>query len=192
MTSIVGICNLALSNIRKSSISDLNEASEEARQCKIHYEISRDTLLQLYPWEFAGTVQSLAPVDNDWTSRWAYAYKRPNTCLKIRRVVPEVDYPNDIDPPTHGLRGSTVYTSYDPAFIEFTRREENPTLFPPLFVDALAWALASRLAVPLTADRSLRADAVQMASAARAAAEAADANDQPDRPDYEASWIAAR
>ncbi len=192
MTSNVSICNLALSNIRKPSISDMNEASEEARQCKLHFEIARDTLLQLYPWEFAKKAQALAPIANDWTSRWGYAYARPTDCLKILRIVPEIDFPNDIDPPQHGLRAGAIYTGFDPAWLEFTSKEIDPSKFPPLFVDAFAWALAARLALPLTGDRSIRADAVQMASAARVAAETADANEFPDRPHYEASWIAAR
>src|SRR4051794_30649570 len=87
MASIVSICNLALSNVGKPSISDLNEGSAEAKACKQFYEHVRDTLLQAFPWRFAGKTQALAEVTNDKPNRWQFAYARPTDCLKFGRVV---------------------------------------------------------------------------------------------------------
>ncbi len=192
MTSVVSICNLALSNIGKGTISDINEASAEAQQCKLQYYNCRDTLLQAHPWTFARKVQALAALANDWESRWAYRYQKPSDCLKIVRLVPDIDFPDDIDPAPHGLRASSIYASYSPVFLEYTRLEDDPTKYPPLFADALAWSLSARIAMPLTRDQSIRKDAYQMAVAATSAAQTADANDEPRRYNVEASWIAAR
>lgn len=177
MASVVEICNLALSSIGKSvPISALDEASEEARQCSVHYGQARDWLLQQYPYVFARKVQALAALTNDWSERWGYRYSKPNDCLKIIRIVPETDDPYNLAVP-YGLRAQSIYADIDTATLEYTLRQEDPSKFPSQFVDALAWALAARLAFPLTRDRQLRADAAQMAQQMRLSAEAADGND---------------
>ena len=58
MTSVVDICNLALSNIRAGSINNIDEVSLQAQQCKLKYPFMRDRLLtgrsiiklERYPW----------------------------------------------------------------------------------------------------------------------------------------------
>lgn len=53
LASSVAICNVALSRIGHPAISSLSDSNEAARQCNIHYEPCRDTLLSSYPWSFA-------------------------------------------------------------------------------------------------------------------------------------------
>jgi hypothetical protein len=69
MSSIVSICNLALSNLGKDNISALTDEGAEARACNQFYDHVRDTLLQVYPWSFAGKTASLAEVTNDKAGR---------------------------------------------------------------------------------------------------------------------------
>lgn len=192
MTSVVEICNLALSSIGKSvPISALDEASEEARQCSVHYGQARDWLLQQYPYVFARKVQALAALTNDWGERWGYRYSKPNDCLKIVRIVPEIDDPDNLAVP-YGLRAQSIYADIDTATLEYTFRQDDPSKFPPQFVDALAWALAARLAFPLTRDRQLRADAAQMAQQMRLSAEATDGNDGQNDYSYTPDHLRAR
>lgn len=200
MSSVVFICNLALSNIGKANISDLNEASAEAKSCKQFYAHTRDTLLQAYPWRWAQKTLALAEVTNNKANRWDYAYARPSDCLKIRRVVDEMlqDYvPYELRAVKAGgfdyaVEGSIIYTHLAPAYLEYTARIDDPTLFPALFQDALAWHLAVRLAMPLTRDPKIRADAYQLAAKMQAEAAAADANEVRETTDYPAEMIEAR
>lgn len=192
MASVVEICNLALSSIGKSiPISALDEASEEARQCSVHYGQARDWLLQQYPYVFARKVQALAVLTNDWGERWGYRYSKPNDCLKIIRIVPAIDDPDNLDVP-YGLRGQSIYADIDTATLEYTFRQDDPSKFPSQFIDALAWALAARLAFPLTRDRQLRADAAQMAQQMRLSAEAADGNDEQNDYSFTPDHLRAR
>lgn len=192
MASVVEICNLALSNLGKGvPISALDEASEEARQCNQHYEHARDWLLQQFEYQFARKVQALAGLTNDWGERWGYRYSKPNDCLKIIRIVPEVDDPDALPVP-YGLRGASIYTDLDTTTLEYTFRQDDPSTYPPQFVDALAWSLAARIAFPLTRDRQIRADAVQMATSMRYAAEDADANNEINSYVTPAAQIEAR
>jgi hypothetical protein len=199
MTSVVSICNLALSNIAKDNIQDLDEASTEAKLCKQFYEHSRDTLLQAFPWRFARKTSSLAALTNTKDKRWAYAYKRPTDCLKVRRVTDEGqgDYLEYGDGAVAGgyaydIEGTTLFCDLSPAFLDYTSRVDDVTKFPPLFVEALAWHLAVRLAMPITRDPKIRADAFQLATRMQSEAAAADANEVRETSDYPAEMMEAR
>jgi len=185
MSSVISICNLALSNIAKPDIQDIDEDSAEAVACKRFYAHTLDVLLQSYPWRFARTTQALAEVANTRADRWGYAYQRPTDCLKVLRVSDVYDlaymqsdglsviaggYAYDIE-------GDTVYCGLTPAYLVYTQRLTDPTKFPPLFIEALAWHLAVRLAMPLTRDPKVRADAYQLAVQTFGQAGVADANE---------------
>lgn len=186
MTSIVSICNLALSNIGKDNISSIDESGPEAKACRQFYDHVRDMLLQTYPWRWAGKTVSLAEVTNDKPGAWGYAYQRPTDCLKVRYVRPQYSE-NDVgigSPQTdafgimHEIEGQTIYTDISPAFLRYTYRVTDPTKFPPLFVEALAWHLAVRLAMPLTRDPSVRQQCFQVANGMQSTAQMSDANEE--------------
>ncbi|CAA2140449.1 hypothetical protein [Hyphomicrobium sp. ghe19] len=199
MASVVSICNLALSNIGKQNIQSLDEPGAEPRACKQFYEHSRDTLLQVYPWRFAGKTESLAEVANDKPGRWARAYKRPVDCLKIRWVRPEYSV-RDPGPQTlqeelaypHDAEGTTIYCDLSPAFLRYTAKLADPTRFSPMFIEALSWQLATRIAMPLTRDPKIRADCYQLAQATQSAAAEADANEVRETSDHESEFVAER
>lgn len=196
MTSVVSICNLALSNIGKDNIQDLNEPTAEARACKQFYEHVRDTLLQGYPWKFAARSLSLGEVTNDKAMEWRYAYSRPTDCLKVRSIGPTRKDAINADGTSgalpHDVAGGRIYCDVSPAFLNYTRRITDPSVFNPLFVEALAWHLAVRLAMPLTRDPKLRADAFQLAMQTQGAAEMADANEVRESSDIESEFIQER
>lgn len=199
MSSVVSICNLALSNLGKDNISSVDEASAEARACRQFYEHTRDTLLQVYPWRFAGKTQALAELTNDKPGAWGYSYKRPVDCLKVRwlrQAYSTVDlYPQDeaiqqLTP--YEIEGERIYAGIGPAFLRYTAKITDPTKFPPLFIDALSAALSVRLAMPLTRDLKVRQDAAQYAVAARQSAEMADANEARETSDISTEFVGVR
>lgn len=199
MASKIFICNLALSNVGKNNINALTEASAEARACNQFYDHARDTLLQAFPWGFAGKTQALAQVTNDKPGQWGYAYKRPTDCLKVRWIRPaysntdscrltpqqEISFPHEVE-------GDTIYCDLSPAFLRYTFKLEDASRYPPLFVDALSWHLAVRLAMPLTRDPKVRADAYQLALATSGTAQMADANEEQHSSDIESEFVEVR
>lgn len=197
MTSVVAICNLALSNIGKQNIQALSDAGAEARACNQFYEHTRDLLLQSYPWAFAGKTRSLGAVPNTKQGRWAHAYDRPNDCLKVRWVRPKYSVEDVF---THHeeianryeIEGNTIYCNLSPAYLRYTFRLTDPTRFSPLFVDALSWHLAVRLAMPLTRDPKVRAEAAQVAYETAAVAREADANEVRESSDHDSEMVEAR
>ncbi|KYK44548.1 hypothetical protein A1D31_14215 [Bradyrhizobium liaoningense] len=199
MASIVSICNLALTNLGKTKINALTEPTAEARACNQFYEHTRDLLLQGYPWRFAGKTASMAELTNDKPGAWGYAYQRPNDCLKVRWVRPEY---STVDPcpqtlqeeiaNPYDIEGETIYCNLSPAFLRYTFRVVDPTKLPPLFVEAFSWHLAVKLAMPLTRDPKVRADAFQLATRTQGAAEMADANEVRETSDHESDLVTGR
>jgi hypothetical protein len=199
MSSVVFICNLALGNIGKESISSINEASAEARACKQFYDIVLDTALQSYPWRWAVKTEAMAQVVNTKENRWLFAYQRPSDCLKIIRVVDEslieyMPYGDGIKGGNHDyeIEGETIYCDLSPAYLQYTQKMTDPARFPPMFVDALGMALSARIAYPITRDLKIRADAVTLASQAMEAAKSADANEVRETSDWPSEVIEAR
>jgi hypothetical protein len=199
MSSEVFICNLALSNIGKENISDLNETGAEAKACRQFYAHCRDTLLQVYPWRFAGKTQSMGQITNDKPGAWEYAYNRPNDCLKVRFVRENYTLTPDANTPLpepmghpYEIEDGKVYCNLSPALLHYTWRITDPTKFPPLFLDALAWSLSARLAMPLTRDLSQRNACTQAAATTRLAAEAADANEERETSDHASELVTGR
>jgi hypothetical protein len=192
MASDVTICNLALSHIGKGRINALVEDSAEARQCALHYPVARDTLLSSHPWSFARAVQSLAAKPNSWPQRWAFAYQRPADCLRVIRLVPDVDpVPDDLSAP-HQTRGRMIFCNIAPATLEYVARADDASVYPALFVDALSWALAARIAMPLTREGKAMQDALAMAARTGATAMAHDANEETNALDLRGEALAAR
>lgn len=191
MATVVSICNLALSNIGKDNINDLTEKSAEARACNQFYAQTRDVLLQSFPWQAAGKTLSLGELENDKPGVWHHSYARPADCLQIRWIRPRystdaaasAEAPNarldeagsELQHP-YALEGDRLYCNLSPALLRYTFRLTDPTRYAPLFVEALAWHLAVRLAMPLTRDPKIRADAMALAQSSQQAAEQAEAN----------------
>ncbi len=195
MASTVSICNLALGHLGADKIDALTEASTEARACNRFYAQTLDTLLAAGPpWRFARHEAVLAEVAGAEVSgfvggRWAHAYALPVDLIRVRIVRPPdgplsgAILPGDIQGFDEGgfpyeLFGDRLLCDLSPAVLRYIRRVDDPSKFPPLFVEALSWHLAARLAMPLTRDAGQRQAAFQMALQTQAAASAADANDE--------------
>ncbi|MHB0785577.1 hypothetical protein [Bradyrhizobium sp. 5.13L] len=199
MASEVSICNLGLSNLGKDNINALTEPTAEARACNQFYAHTRDLLLQGYPWRFATKTIALAQVANDKAGKWGYAYKRPIDCLKPLWIRPEYSIDNpcrqtrqeEISNP-YEIAGEVIYCDLSPAFLRYIWRLTDPARFPPLFVEALSWHLSVKLAMPLTRDPKVRADAFQLAMRMQGAAEMADANEARETSDHESDLVSGR
>lgn len=184
MASIVSICNLALTHLGKDRIDTLTEASSEARACNLVYDQTLDALLSAYPWRFARGRTTLSEVDNGRADDWKHAYALPTACVKALSVeLASLSDDGELPPaPLSGwpyeLEGETVYCDLTPARLAYVKRVTDPTKFSPLFIEALSWHLAARLAMPLTRDPNQRSAAFSMALQTQAAASTADANEE--------------
>lgn len=201
MASAVDICNLALSrlgdNATVASI-DPPEGSMQAEHCARFYPIARDSLLESHEWKFATRRDDLALLDrNTWN--WQYAYAAPAQAIKFISVLPAnagmdaetQDYETEAD-----ANGNVIIlTNLSNATMRYLVRVTDTTRFPPLFVDALGWLLASHLAGPLIKGKEGAAEARACFGTFRqiySQAITSDANQRKVTPEHKVDWIAGR
>jgi hypothetical protein len=179
VASIVEICNMALSHLGDSATVasiDPPEGSAQAEHCSRFYPLALATLLEMHPWAFATRRAALAQVANPSTT-WAYAYAQPNNVVNLISVLaPDAvdDYsssmqssaqaydnsyarntvggaytPQDFSPEIDATGNDIILTNQANAVLRFTVLVTDTTRFSPLFVEALTWLLASKLAGPV-------------------------------------------
>lgn len=200
MASEIDIVNLALSRLGDdATVASLYppEGSAQAEHAARFYPVARDTLLEMHHWGFATRRAALAALAVT-SPAWVYAYALPADCMAVVNVVP----PDGRDQDAQQYRreslanGQEVIVTDQPvASIRYQARVTDTTKFSPLFVDALAWLLASYLAGPILKGDSgikMAQQASQMALAMAGRAAASDANQQHVTPEHTPDWISFR
>jgi hypothetical protein len=95
--------------------------------------------------------------------------------------------------PLHQLAQTFDPPKAEPGSIDFrTAANREPSRFETGNLDALAWHLAVRFAMPLTKDPKVRADAFPLATQAQALAETEDANEVQEWSDIESDMVEER
>ena len=201
MASVVDICNLALArlgdNATVSSISP-PEGSAQADHCARFYPIALDSLLEMHAWKFAIRREVLAElISNSWG--WSFAYAMPSGVVKILAVLSETDSTESETQPyeveVNGSGVPVILTDQDAASLRYIAHVTDTTRFSALFVDALAWLLASYLAGPLIkgdAGAAMARACLQSFQVALSGAKVSDANQRKIDLDHQPAWIAGR
>lgn len=149
MASVVGICNRALSKIGDEiGITSINDDLKPARYCKLLYADTRDYVLRSYPWRFALKQWRLAPIEEKPVFGFENAFQLPAECLSVWRP----ENPDD----NYGVYGRTVHANGIVFGFVGCARIEDPTLFDPMFADALSLRLAYELVPALAGDMNLK------------------------------------
>lgn len=149
MASSVDICNLALSRVAQDQIISLSDDSQNARVCNSFYAQTLDEVLQSNPWRFAVRTQQLSRLSTNPVTVWAYQYQLPENCLRVLKL--NESWSDQIEDYCE-VQANKLLTNETVAIIKFIAREEDASLYPPLFIEALACKLAARIAKPLTGD----------------------------------------
>lgn len=219
MTSVIAICNGALSRLGAKTISDLSENSPEARGCVLHFDDGLRALLRQHPWNFATVQRALAlragsgraelgraepgraePGGTDpWGvgREWAYAYAYPTDCLTAQRIVDAAagrPVPFVVQAAEDGAGNLTrvLLTDQPGAVLSYTRMVTDLSVCDGEFVAALQWRLAADLCVSLTGKMDRLAVLTQLSEQALARARARDAGEQHRSDDSLPVWLSAR
>lgn len=148
-----------------------------------------------------------------WLAKYAY----PADCLKVRYILPtptpttSPGVPNvssvGYNPYAMPSRSNRFLPAYDDSALPATKvllsnivninlvytvDVTDPTLFDPLFTDALVMGLANKLVMPLSGNVKLKQGFAQMAEASILTARAADANEAIPSTDHTPDWIMTR
>lgn len=162
MTSKINICNLALAQLGQSPISSLEQENEKARRLNLFYAPVRDEVLRTHNWAFAGVQAQLLLLEEGADSQGRFVYKYPADALFIRGVFDEnhhrLGFEEYFRPDLHSR---VLLVPAAQAYVQYTGRITDETLFDAAFVKSFSLALACDLAVALTADTQLAAQLLQ-------------------------------
>lgn len=195
-TAEARVCNRALLRIGQTRlIESLAERTNWARACKALYADSRDATLEARDWPFARRRKVLAPLTDGARGGYAFAYPLPPDCLAPRFIDPaggqsdvaDTGASLDVDPSGLMMQvgaipfetedevkfGRLLVTDWPDAELVYTARIEAVPRFTATFLDALAYKLASDLALgvakrPALGEQMLRAFELTLARAAAA------------------------
>jgi len=182
------ICNLALSQVPAAGIVNLDEASVQARYCKLWYPQVVSELLTKSTWRFSTVRVALAAIETDRMGEWVYAYSIPsNMALPIRVL--------DAGGGTlaHEYTGTTIYAGGPDAILEYVTTADMTSSYDGLFRAALLALLASRLCMPITKNQKRELVLAQAAEIAIQRAVAFNINlGQPQYMNHTPDTLAAR
>ena len=207
MASTIDIANLALSHLGDDATVasiDPPEGSAQAEHCARFYPSSLASMLEMHNWRFCLRRIALAAVTNP-SATWAYAYAVPSDMLAAVTVLDPNntdDYQalnerasQDYDMETTTAGDVVLLTNQADAVLRYKVLVTDTAKFPPLFVEALSWLLASKLAGPLLKGDSGRKAALDCTKAFAmwwGKAVASDASQRQVTTEQTASWVAAR
>lgn len=157
MSSKTNICNIALSHlgISKEIANVTTEQSQEAKACRLFYDVARKAVLKDFSWPFATRFADLNLIENNPNDEWFYSYRYPNDAVYIRRILSGFRDDNEATMIAYKIgqddQGVLLYTDQANAKIEYTSNVENIDLFTSDFQIALSYRIAHYIAPRLTA-----------------------------------------
>lgn len=162
MASEVDICNLALSHLGDdANVISIHppDQSVQAQLCSSLYPMARNALFDEHNWSFTTKRVTLAELTPE-TLEYEYCYAAPSDLLNIIALRNAFQQRASIDGTASAMRDEysmevnsaglqVIYCHFANAELIYNANAVDPGKFPPLFVNALGWLLASYLAGPL-------------------------------------------
>lgn len=190
------IANLALYRAgSKKRITSLDDQSSDAKLVNSIYHFKLDLLLRQYPWNFSERAVALAELTTDPMIGWGYVYRYPADCAFARAVCDALGARQrwyDLVPGQTAVQwlqpkvpfkvssddtGRIILTDLSDAYLIYSAKIADTTLFDELFTSAFAWDLAADLVVPMQGDARNKAIVAQTAMLAISQAFSMSANE---------------
>lgn len=177
ITTTTDICNLALGRLGARRLASYEaDITTEAKACRLHFELVRDTLLRRHQWDFAKTSRVLSRLAADPLSEYAAAWQMPADCVRIIRISS-----GDSVNPLNGFerRGRALLT-HEVGKVELVYVTNGVEIheWDSLFVDAVVLKLAARIAGDITQNPALAQECTnELEALALPAAQTADARE---------------
>jgi hypothetical protein len=164
MASIVDIANLALGFVGANPITSMEDASTTAELCSRFYPQARDHALEDGDWSFASVrAGGVAAAATAPAFGFTYRYLKPSEAITIREVR---DASGSLITNWKEEDGYVLTNQAAPIAWRYTRRLEDPTVFPPSFAEAIGYRLASLITISINENRQLKSDLLQEYSVA--------------------------
>ena len=162
MVDKVAIGNMALANLGQPPVQTFTGPNTASRALNQRYDEARLITLSDAPWNFAsqwieGTRLDIPPKPN-----WSYVYSYPVNALNVFEILPPpggTNIPFEVTD-RMDLPGKLIHTNDEKPVFVYTVDKSDPNTFDWDFINAFAWQLAHKIAMPVTRSKKAQDDAM--------------------------------
>lgn len=193
MTSQVDLCNMSLSHVHAgTTIQAIDEDTTESNACLTYYDMILRSMQRDHPFNFGNSYRTLA-LDGTAPSPWLYRYAYPTDCIRCLEIVDPAKGATPIKYDVYQEDGTKfIVTNQPDAVLKYSAFISDPNRFDASFISAFTWILAYHIAGTITGSKSVKQDALTIATNMWASATANDANEGEADVDETPEWITAR
>lgn len=150
----VEVVNLALSELGSALVTTLGDATVPGSHYgELNYNSALDQLLRLHPWSFATKEAVLAQKPSAESEEWAYSYALPSGFVRLTKIIGDSV---ELNEESFSRDANGIHCDAQPISIQYISNDIQPSDYDPDFLAAFVALLASKLAVPVKQDRSLK------------------------------------
>lgn len=174
MQTNIQVANNALYDINANPIMDFNDPTKEARVVNSKFQSVLDEVMTVNQWNCNRQFALLNYTEEPELYGWKYAFVIPNDCLFVRAVVPFNDI-SQLTPETmrrftefsmnqrstdlYMLRGiDTVFANHSNILLIYSQSIKDCSILPAYIAKLVEKCLTAEIAYPITQDRTLAAD----------------------------------
>jgi len=154
MTSVVSICNQAITWLGGNPIISLDDGTTEAILCKANYAHLRDAVLEEGKWTFATKRFKLLPNPTAPIYGYSHRFEIPSTVFVVLTATNYVDNANDNNQFDYRREENFIVCNESVVYIKALVRITDVTKYTATFIQALAARIAADIAAPLTESTS--------------------------------------
>ena len=183
--SSVDIANSALVKVGAETILSLDDDSKEAQVCKVRYNLVRQIVLRMHPWNCAIKRATTSALTAAPAFGYSYQHQLPADCLRAL----EVDVQDD---PEYRIEGRRLHTDSNEVELKYLYDLEDTSEMDALLTETIAAYLAFDIAYTLTQNGNVRDSMFGLFEAALRRAKTIDAQEDS-RMELEANhWDESR
>lgn len=201
MSSIIQICNRALTKLGSNRITSLDDNTKPARVMSANYDSVRRSELRAHRWSFTITRAALPALSDAPVWGFPLQYQLPADNLRLDQIDRYFvwfgnlyrGYTNSFDATPYAIEGGRILTAIGaPLKIRYARDITDPNLFDATFDESLACKLAMEACEDLTQSSTKFQQVSKEYGDAIQTAIRANAIERPPEPLAESDWILAR
>lgn len=184
MSGATDICNQALGLVGGSLIDSLQQSSVEARLCNLHYPTARKAVLTTHEWTFArkrAQLDAVSPADP--VPGFGNTFLIPSDNLRVTKVSHSPDRLDmsriNYDIVMNSDDVKVIAANEEVIYIIYVFNQDDFESFSDGFTLALAYKLASLLAIPIAQSNTLKMSMDEQYEAHRKIASANDGRQLP-------------
>lgn len=170
-STIIEVCNSAITKVGGQSILSIDDNTTEARICKLRFAPCRKIVIRRHPWNFAIDRVVTAPEVGSPAFGYTYKHPFPATLLRVLEVGCDVPY---------RIEGRYILADSDSLDLKYLKDVEDPTTWDELFGEALACYLAWDIAYKITQKQGVREELWQAYKDTLRDAKSVDAQEERD------------